>query len=162
MTVQFGKRLSLHLQLHLRVFFEHLRIALPEQLRDPLVRHTPRTEPGSVRGAEIIDAEVSDTCPSRGWPEGKNDILPWWNYFLSLIRGAYRDFEMQVESSSARPAKGDLVRPTVLAQVEEFTLTDLSAQLTRLRGSRIKTMPFGRLQHSVPSSLTPVDPPVYD
>ena len=27
--------------------------------------------------------------------------------------------------------------------------------LTRLRGSRIKTMSFGRLQHSVPSFLTP-------
>lgn len=66
---------------------------------------------------------------SRGWAEGNNDILPWWNYFLSLIRAAYRDFEMQVESSPARPAKGDLVRRTVLAQVEEFTLADLSAQL---------------------------------
>jgi len=47
---------------------------------------------------------------SRGWPEGNNEILPWWNYFLSLIRAAYRDFEMQVEFSPARPAKGDLVR----------------------------------------------------
>lgn len=75
---------------------------------------------------------------SRGWPEGKNDILPWWNYFLSLIRAAYRDFQMQVECASARPAKGDLVRRTVLAQVEEFTLADLSAQLPTASRQLIK------------------------
>ena len=75
---------------------------------------------------------------SRGWPEGQNEILPWWNYFLGLVRGAYREFEMQVESSSARPAKGDLVRRTVLAQVEEFTLADLSAQLPTVSRQLIK------------------------
>lgn len=75
---------------------------------------------------------------SRGWPEGKNEILPWWNYFLSLIRAAYRDFETQVESSAARPAKGDMVRRTALAQVEEFTLADLSAQLPTASRQLIK------------------------
>jgi Fic family protein len=75
---------------------------------------------------------------SRGWAEGTNEVLPWWNYFLSLIRGAYRDFEMQVESSSAHPAKSDLVRRTVLAQVEEFTLADLTAQLPTASRQLIK------------------------
>jgi hypothetical protein len=37
LAVQFRQRLSFHLQLHLRVFLEYFRIALPEQLRDPLV-----------------------------------------------------------------------------------------------------------------------------
>ena len=23
---------------------------------------------------------------SQGWREGKNEILPWWNYFLSTLR----------------------------------------------------------------------------
>jgi hypothetical protein len=75
---------------------------------------------------------------SRGWPEGRNEILPWWNYFLGLIRAAYREFEMQVESSAARPAKGDLVRRTVLAQLEEFTLADLSTQLPTASRQLIK------------------------
>ncbi len=65
----------------------------------------------------------------RRWHEGKNEILPWWNYFLGLLRAAYKEFEMQVESASPHPAKSDLVRRTVLAQVEEFTLADLSVQL---------------------------------
>jgi Fic family protein len=80
---------------------------------------------------------------SRGWAEGKNEILPWWNYFLGLIRAAYRDFEIQVESSGARPAKGDLVRRTVLAQVEEFTLADLSAQLPAASRQLIKKVLAG-------------------
>jgi Fic family protein len=75
---------------------------------------------------------------SHGWHEGRNRILPWWNYFLGLIRAAYREFEMQVESSAARPAKSDLVRRTVLAQLEEFTLADLSTQLPTASRQLIK------------------------
>ena len=50
---------------------------------------------------------------------------------------------MQVESASARPAKGDLVRRTVLAQVEEFTLADLSAQLPTASRQLIKKVLAG-------------------
>jgi hypothetical protein len=25
---------------------------------------------------------------SQGWHEGKNEIIPWWNYFLSTLRSA--------------------------------------------------------------------------
>ena len=75
---------------------------------------------------------------SQGWHEGANEILPWWNYFLGLVRTGYREFETQVESSSARPAKSDLVERTVLAQVEEFTLADLAAQLPTTSRQLIK------------------------
>lgn len=75
---------------------------------------------------------------SRGWREGKNEILPWWNYFLSLIRDAYKEFELQVEFTPARPAKSDLVRRTVLAQVEQFTLADLTAQLPAVSPQLVK------------------------
>jgi hypothetical protein len=80
---------------------------------------------------------------SCGWQEGKNEILPWWNYFLSLVRSAYKEFEMQVEFASARPAKSDLVRRTVLAQVEVFTLGDLSAQLPAASRQLIKKVLAG-------------------
>jgi Fic family protein len=26
---------------------------------------------------------------SSGWHEGKNDLLPWLNYFLAIVRRAY-------------------------------------------------------------------------
>jgi len=75
---------------------------------------------------------------SQGWHEGKNDLNPWWNYFLSVLRLAYKEFERQVESTEARPAKSDLVRQTVLAQVEQFTLGDLAAQLPSASTQLIK------------------------
>ena len=55
-----------------------------------------------------------------------------------MLRLAYREFERQVESMEARPAKSDLVRQTVLAQVEQFTLGDLAAQLPSASKQLIK------------------------
>ena len=64
--------------------------------------------------------------------------MPWWNYFLALIRTAYKDFQQQVESASTRPAKSDLVRRTILEQAAEFTLADLAAQLPTASTQLIK------------------------
>jgi Fic family protein len=70
---------------------------------------------------------------SEGWHEGKNEIVPWWNYFLGVLRSGYREFERQVESrgiesGAALPAKSELVRRTVLEQAGRFTLADISQQ----------------------------------
>jgi len=75
---------------------------------------------------------------SQGWHDGKSEIVPWWNYFMSVLRRAYKEFERQVESTEARPAKSDLIRQTVLAQVEQFTLGDLAAQLPAVSPQLIK------------------------
>jgi Fic family protein len=75
---------------------------------------------------------------SQGWHEGKNEVVPWWNYFLGMVRKAYQEFQRQVESAEARPAKSDLVRQTVLAQVEPFTLGDMAAQLPAASPQLIK------------------------
>lgn len=80
---------------------------------------------------------VLGTC-SQGWHEGRNQIIPWWNYFLSVLRSAYKEFERQVESVEAHPAKSALVRQTVLAQMDQFTLADLSAQLQSVSPQLIK------------------------
>lgn len=75
---------------------------------------------------------------SRGWHGGENAIIPWWNYLLGVLRRAYGEFERQMTSAEARPAKSDLVRQTVLAQVERFTLADLAAQLPAVSTQLIK------------------------
>ena len=67
---------------------------------------------------------VLEAC-SNGWHEGANEIVPWWNFFLAVLRSGYREFESQVESSSARPAKSELVRRVVMEQLGRFTLADL-------------------------------------
>lgn len=66
---------------------------------------------------------------SQGWHEGRNAVVPWWNYFLDVLRRAYDELDLQMGSVEARPAKGDLVRQTILTQVEQFTLGDLVAQV---------------------------------
>jgi len=75
---------------------------------------------------------------SHGWHEGENEIIPWWNYFLSIIRRAYNEFKRQVESIEARPAKSDLVRQTILSQVEQFTLSDIMTQVPSASSQLIK------------------------
>ncbi len=75
---------------------------------------------------------------SHGGHEGKNEIVPWWNYFLGVLRRAYKEFERQVESVEARPAKSELVRRAVLSQVEQFTLGDLAAKLPAASPQLIK------------------------
>lgn len=80
---------------------------------------------------------ILEEC-SHGWHEGKNEIIPWWNYFLSIVRRAYNEFKRQVESIDARPAKSDLVRQTILAQVEQFTLSDLMTQVPSASPQLIK------------------------
>ena len=66
---------------------------------------------------------------SLGWHEGQNAVVPWWNYFLDVLRRAYDELERQMGSVEARPAKSVLVRQTILTQVEQFTLGDLVAQV---------------------------------
>jgi len=75
---------------------------------------------------------------SQGWHEGKNEILPWWNYFLGIVRSGYKDFESQVASTASRSAKSDLVRRIVLDQAGEFTLADLAAELPNASPQLIK------------------------
>jgi len=81
--------------------------------------------------------QVLSRC-SEGWHEGANEILPWWNYLLRTIRRAYQEFEQKIESAEARPAKSELVRQTVLDQVEEFTLADLKTLLPAVSPQLIK------------------------
>ncbi len=75
---------------------------------------------------------------SQGWHEGRNEVVPWWNYFLSVLRSGYREFERQVETAGARPAKSDLVRQAVFERVDRFTLADLAAQLPAASPQLIK------------------------
>ena len=75
---------------------------------------------------------------SEEWHEGKNDLVPWWNHFLSVLRRAYKEFAQQIESTEARPAKSDLVRQTILSRVEQFTLGDLAAHLPSVSPQLIK------------------------
>lgn len=40
----------------------------------------------------------------NSWHDGRHDVLPWFNYFLSMLRLAYREFEDR--AGRQRPARG--------------------------------------------------------
>ena len=75
---------------------------------------------------------------SAGWHEGQNDIVPWWNFFLAVLRSAYRGFEEQVTSPRSRPGKSELVRQIVLAQPDAFTLADIATQIPAVSRQLVK------------------------
>lgn len=64
---------------------------------------------------------------SAGWHEERHDLVPWWNYFLGVLRRAYVEFARQVESPGAGGGKSALVRQAVAAQAGDFTLAELRA-----------------------------------
>jgi Fic family protein len=63
---------------------------------------------------------------SDRWHEGRHDLVPWWSYFLGILRSAYREFEERVGAVRApRGAKTETVRRAILAFPGEFAISDV-------------------------------------
>lgn len=75
---------------------------------------------------------------SQDWHTGRNLILPWWNYFLTIMRRAYVDFSREVENYAGQPAKTQQARRMILAQIGFFTLADIQSQLPNLSSQLLK------------------------
>lgn len=68
---------------------------------------------------------VLERC-SQGWHEGVNELVPWLNYLLGVIRRGYEELARQVESAEDT-GKSDLVRQAIIRQPGAFTLADIQA-----------------------------------
>ncbi len=63
---------------------------------------------------------------SQGWHEGAHDIVPWWSYFLSVIRQAYRDLEERIERAPMiSGGKSALVLMAVAGLPQQFSFADV-------------------------------------
>lgn len=63
---------------------------------------------------------------SQGWHEGKHDVWPWTEYFLSTLLAAYSEFETRFDRvSSGRGSKTDTVKNAISSFTADFSLTDL-------------------------------------
>ncbi|TWT44347.1 Adenosine monophosphate-protein transferase SoFic [Phycisphaerae bacterium RAS1] len=80
---------------------------------------------------------VLERC-SKGWHKGENEIVPWWNFLLGVMRSAYRAFEEQVASAPVRQAKSELIRRIALGRPDSFTLADIAAELPSASPQLIK------------------------
>jgi len=83
---------------------------------------------------------------SRGWHEGQHDLLPWFNYFLAVLKRAYREFESRVgQVRSPRGAKSALVEASIEALPGPFTLADIERASPGVSRDTIRQV-FRRLQ----------------
>jgi hypothetical protein len=63
---------------------------------------------------------------SAGWHDGSHDITPWFNYLLSTIRTAYREFEERAERQRpARGSKADLINYALENVPSPFGISDV-------------------------------------
>jgi Fic family protein len=63
---------------------------------------------------------------SQGWHEGKHDPWPYINYFLFILKTAYREFESRMDiSASPRGTKTEIIEAAIKSFPGEFTLADL-------------------------------------
>jgi Fic family protein len=89
-------------------------------------------EVGRYIGLErLVEASREDyyetlRLSSQGWHEGKHDVVPWLNYFLTILHRAYREFEERAQAVRApRGAKSALVEAAVEKRTGTFTLADM-------------------------------------
>jgi Fic family protein len=66
---------------------------------------------------------------SQGWHDSSHDILPWWDYFLSIVSRAYREFSEAVESREGGAGKTELVRQVIAGTEGQFSLSEIRVQL---------------------------------
>ena len=71
--------------------------------------------------------DVALEASSNGWHDGRNDISPWWNYFLSLIRRAYAELAETVEAAPIAGGKRQIVVAAVEQMAESFALAEVCA-----------------------------------
>lgn len=79
---------------------------------------------------------------SQKWHQGRNEIVPWWNYLLTILRQGYQDFGQRIELADA-PAKTDLVRDAIMSQEGPFTLSDIAAQCPSVSPQMVKKVLSG-------------------
>jgi hypothetical protein len=56
---------ALHLQFHLRILFEDLRVSLAKPLCEPLVGCASGTQSRGIRGSKVVDSEVGNLGPPK-------------------------------------------------------------------------------------------------
>lgn len=79
------------------------------------------------------------TC-SEGWHEGRNEITPWWNFMLGVIRSAYRALEQQLGAAGAARSrsKSEFIREAILAKPDSFALGELCAEFPHASAALIR------------------------
>lgn len=72
--------------------------------------------------------------------------MPWFNYFLSTVIAAYKEFEQRAgQSKPGRGAKTQIISQTILNQVGEFSISDIERECPGVSRDMIRVV-FRQLQ----------------
>ncbi|HET54714.1 MAG TPA: Fic family protein [Ignavibacteria bacterium] len=76
---------------------------------------------------------------SQNWNKGEHDLIPWWDYFLSMLIAAYKEFEERVGYiTTAKGAKRELVFAAIDKLPDEFSFSDVQRACPGVSFSTIK------------------------
>ncbi|MEA3489725.1 MAG: Fic family protein [Candidatus Omnitrophota bacterium] len=76
---------------------------------------------------------------SQKWHEAKHDVISWFNYFLGMVLGAYKEFEERaLHIKPVRGAKTELVTQAIDRQIGEFSLSDIERECPNASRDMIK------------------------
>jgi Fic family protein len=102
-------------------------------------------EVGRYVGLERIIEQTKESyydtlyLSSQGWHEGRHDVLPWTEYFLSTILAAYGEFEGRFgKVSKGRGSKTDMIRNAVNGFIADFTITEVERACPKVSRDMIR------------------------
>jgi hypothetical protein len=91
---------------------------------------------------------------SQGWHEGRHDVLPWTEYFLSTVLAAYGEFESGFgRISTGHGSKTDMIRNAVDGFIADFTITDVEKACPKVNRDMIRHV-LGQLREA--GAIVPV------
>jgi Fic family protein len=78
---------------------------------------------------------------SEGWHGGRHDLAPWWAYFLTVVRTAYREFEQRISQlSTRRGAKTEAVEAAIAELSEQFSISDVERLCPSVSRDMVRTV----------------------
>jgi Fic family protein len=76
---------------------------------------------------------------SQNWHEGGHNLIPWWDYFLSTLIVAYKEFEQRVgKITTSKGAKRDMVFAAIEKLPDEFSFSDIRRACPGISFSTLK------------------------
>jgi Fic family protein len=79
---------------------------------------------------------------SIGWQNGKHDLLPWWNYFLTILKSAYQELKERVELTLEGDSQSAIIRQVALSQKTPFGVSEIQNLVPAMGRELIKKVLF--------------------
>lgn len=75
---------------------------------------------------------------SKQWHTGKHDVLPWFNYFMSILKRAYSELAERVDLTRGADDQSSIIRQIIGEQLGSFSLSDIHALVPSASSALIK------------------------